>query len=254
MSPATRAKIESLSSAIRRSAARSCRRSIWCRPRRATSTPTARASWPRSSSSSRWRCWEVLSFYNMFYTEPQGRHHVYVCTNLPCSLRGARTLLKGLETHLGVHGGGTTQDGRITIGHEECLGSCGTAPMMRVDGQLPREPRPEPRPAHRRRAGVGVDRRAVRQELPLRALRRRRVPNARRLRGERGGFSGLRRRSRSTPEQVTDMVKASGLRGRGGAGFATGMKWSFMPKTSDRMKVHRRATATSRSRARSRTG
>jgi NADH-quinone oxidoreductase E subunit len=79
--------------------------------------------------------WEVLSFYNMFYTEPQGRHHVYVCTNLPCSLRGARTLLKGLEAHLGVHGGGTTQDGRVTIGHEECLGSCGTAPMMRVDGR-----------------------------------------------------------------------------------------------------------------------
>lgn len=78
--------------------------------------------------------WEVLTFYNMFYTEPQGRHHVYVCTNLPCSLRGARTLLHGLEAHLGVHGGGTTRDGRITIGHEECLGSCGTAPMMRVDG------------------------------------------------------------------------------------------------------------------------
>lgn len=79
--------------------------------------------------------WEVLTFYNMFYTEPQGRHHVYVCTNLPCSLRGARTLLKGLESHLGVHGAGTTKDGRITIGHEECLGSCGTAPVMRVDGR-----------------------------------------------------------------------------------------------------------------------
>ena len=79
--------------------------------------------------------WEVLSFYNMFYTEPQGRHHVYVCTNLPCSLRGARTLLKGLEAHLGLRGGGTTRDGRVTLGHEECLGSCGTAPMMRVDGR-----------------------------------------------------------------------------------------------------------------------
>ena len=77
--------------------------------------------------------WEVLSFYNMFHTEPQGRHHVYVCTNLPCSLRGARTLLKGLESHLGVHGGGTTRDGRITIGHEECLGSCGTAPVVQVN-------------------------------------------------------------------------------------------------------------------------
>ncbi|HTO09204.1 MAG TPA: NADH-quinone oxidoreductase subunit NuoE [Myxococcota bacterium] len=77
---------------------------------------------------------EVLSFYNMFYTEPQGRHHVYVCTNVPCSLRGARSLLRGLEAYLGVHAGQTTQDGRITIGHEECLGSCGTAPVLRIDG------------------------------------------------------------------------------------------------------------------------
>ena len=77
---------------------------------------------------------EVLSFYNMFYTEPQGRHHVYVCTNVPCSLRGARSLLRGLETYLGVHSGQTTKDGRITIGHEECLGSCGTAPVLRIDG------------------------------------------------------------------------------------------------------------------------
>jgi NADH-quinone oxidoreductase E subunit len=78
---------------------------------------------------------EVVSFYNMFYDRPQGRHHVYVCTNLPCSLRGARGLLKQLEAHLGVEAGGTTSDGRITLGHEECLGACAYAPMMRVDGE-----------------------------------------------------------------------------------------------------------------------
>jgi NADH-quinone oxidoreductase subunit E len=76
---------------------------------------------------------EVVSFYNMFFAEPTGRHHAYVCTNLPCSLRGARTLLEKLEAHLGVEAGGTTEDGRITLGHEECLGACGYAPMMRVD-------------------------------------------------------------------------------------------------------------------------
>lgn len=79
--------------------------------------------------------WEVLTFYNMFYTSAQGRHHVYVCTNLPCSLRGARTLLKELESHLGIRCGQTTPDGRVTLAHEECLGSCGTAPVMRVDGE-----------------------------------------------------------------------------------------------------------------------
>jgi len=76
---------------------------------------------------------EVVSFYNMFFDEPQPRHHVYVCTNLPCSLRGARTLLRQLEAHLGVHVGEATPDGRLALGHEECLGACAYAPMMRVD-------------------------------------------------------------------------------------------------------------------------
>lgn len=78
---------------------------------------------------------EVVSFYNMFFDRPQPKHHVYVCTNLPCSLRGARGLLAQLEAHLGVHAPGDTSDGRIHLGHEECLGACAYAPMMRVDGQ-----------------------------------------------------------------------------------------------------------------------
>ena len=75
---------------------------------------------------------EVVTFYNMFYDCPQGRHHVYVCTNLPCSLRGARNLLHELEQHLGIEAGDTTMDGRVTLGHEECLGACAWAPMLRV--------------------------------------------------------------------------------------------------------------------------
>ena len=76
---------------------------------------------------------EVLSFYNMFYTTPQPRHHVYVCTNLPCSLRGARGLLRELTVHLRVDEDGNTSDGRVHLGREECLGACAWAPMMRVD-------------------------------------------------------------------------------------------------------------------------
>ena len=75
---------------------------------------------------------ELVSFYNMFHQAPRGRHEVYVCTNLPCALRGAGTLLRELEAHLGVKAGGSTSDGRIHLGREECLGACGYAPMMRV--------------------------------------------------------------------------------------------------------------------------
>jgi NADH-quinone oxidoreductase E subunit len=76
---------------------------------------------------------EVVSFYNMFHTEPRGRHEVCVCTNLPCSLRGGRTLMRQIESHLGIHEGETTPDGRVTLVREECLGACAYAPMMRVD-------------------------------------------------------------------------------------------------------------------------
>lgn len=76
---------------------------------------------------------EVVSFYNMFYDRPQPRHHVYVCTNLPCSLRGARTLLRQLEAHVGAKAGEPTADGKLVLGHEECLGACAYAPMLRVD-------------------------------------------------------------------------------------------------------------------------
>jgi len=76
---------------------------------------------------------EVVSFYNLFFTTPQPRHHAYVCTNLPCSLRGARPFLADLQVRLGVDAEGNTPDGRLHLSHEECLGACGNAPMLRVD-------------------------------------------------------------------------------------------------------------------------
>jgi NADH-quinone oxidoreductase subunit E len=78
---------------------------------------------------------EVVTFYNMFFDTEQPKHHVYVCTNLPCSLRGARALMRQLEAHLGVHAPGASPDGRIFLGHEECLGACAYAPMMRIDSE-----------------------------------------------------------------------------------------------------------------------
>ena len=75
---------------------------------------------------------EVVSFYNMVHARPVGRHCVNVCTNLSCALRGSRRLLAQLGEHLGVAPGQTTSDGRITLGHEECLGGCAGAPVMRI--------------------------------------------------------------------------------------------------------------------------
>ena len=77
---------------------------------------------------------EVVSFYNMLHDRPQPRHQVGVCTNLPCSLRGARTLLKQLEAHCGAKTGVPSADGRLVLQREECLGACAGAPVLRIDG------------------------------------------------------------------------------------------------------------------------
>jgi NADH-quinone oxidoreductase subunit E/NADH dehydrogenase (ubiquinone) flavoprotein 2 len=75
----------------------------------------------------------VASFYTMYNKRPIGRHHVQVCTNLSCALRGADTIVDCLRSRLGIGLGETTADGRFTLSEVECLGSCGTAPMMQVD-------------------------------------------------------------------------------------------------------------------------
>lgn len=75
----------------------------------------------------------TATFYTMFYKKPMGKHHVQVCTNLSCYLRGSDELLHVCEKKLGIHVGETTADGQFSLDHVECLGSCGTAPMMQVN-------------------------------------------------------------------------------------------------------------------------
>ena len=75
----------------------------------------------------------VATFYTLFNKEPIGRHQVWVCRTLSCALNGADALLHHCEKRLGVHPGGTTKDGRVTLRTAECLAACGQAPMMQVD-------------------------------------------------------------------------------------------------------------------------
>jgi NADH-quinone oxidoreductase subunit E len=74
--------------------------------------------------------YEVATFYDMFYTEPGGRHRIRVCTNVSCMLRGSETIVKHLQDRLGIELGETSSDGRITLLEAECLGACGGAPML----------------------------------------------------------------------------------------------------------------------------
>ncbi len=78
--------------------------------------------------------YEVATFYSMFETKPCGRHHVSICTNISCMLRGGDDLLRHAERTLGIRAGESTPDGRIFLKQEEeCLAACVGAPMMMVD-------------------------------------------------------------------------------------------------------------------------
>jgi NADH-quinone oxidoreductase E subunit len=80
------------------------------------------------------RVQDVVSFYTMYTTQPVGKYHIQVCRTLSCSCRGAEPMLEYLEQKCGVKSGeGISEDGKFSIITVECLGSCGTGPVMQVN-------------------------------------------------------------------------------------------------------------------------
>ena len=76
---------------------------------------------------------EVLSHYTQFRRAPIGQWHLQACRNLSCSMRGAEGVIGHLSQKLGIAPGQTTADGRFTLSTVECLGSCGTAPVVMLN-------------------------------------------------------------------------------------------------------------------------
>lgn len=77
--------------------------------------------------------WEVAKFYTMFNKEPVGKLHIQVCCNISCAMNGGRELADFLCKTFNVKDGEVSKDGNVTVSRVECLGSCGTAPMMQVN-------------------------------------------------------------------------------------------------------------------------
>ncbi len=76
--------------------------------------------------------WETATFYSMFNLRPVGRHHLQICKTLSCKIMGEPDITEHICGKLGIHPGETTDDGKFTVTMVECLGSCGTAPMMQI--------------------------------------------------------------------------------------------------------------------------
>jgi NADH-quinone oxidoreductase E subunit len=76
--------------------------------------------------------YEVATFYTMFNLKPVGRHHVQVCTNISCWLRGSEQIVEACRNTLGIDLNQTTDDGEFTLSEVECLGACVNAPMVQI--------------------------------------------------------------------------------------------------------------------------
>jgi NADH-quinone oxidoreductase E subunit len=76
---------------------------------------------------------EVVTFYHMFHLKPVGKYELQFCNNIACWLRGSEELIHHAEKKCGISMGETTKDKMFTITEVECLGSCGTAPVCRVN-------------------------------------------------------------------------------------------------------------------------
>jgi len=184
---------------------------------------------------------ELVTFYPWFRQTAPGRTTIRVCRTLSCAMAGADEVREELLRAAGAmdapdHGHGVNSpDGKYTIEFVECLASCGSAPVALVDDKLVEKLKPSEAPAVLHDAD-----RTYRKTLraPHSAEKRMVLKNVGRddydaslacyLRH--GGYESLKKALKMEPAAITAEVKASNLRGRGGAGFPTGVKWGFIKR------------------------
>ncbi len=185
----------------------------------------------------------VMSFYSMYTWRPKGKYVIRMCESPPCHVVGAENLLQIAQEELGVGVGGTTPDGLFTLELSACLGVCEVAPAMQINevvfGHLTREKFRQVVADYR--AGKAPDYTALKcttndfttyKQAPGELIL---LKNVGKIDPEKiedylavGGWQALKKAvTTMTPEQVVEEVKTAGIRGRGGAGFPAGLKWSF---------------------------
>ena len=185
--------------------------------------------------------WEVVTFYPMFTQKPRGKFHIKVCRTLPCDLAGCGGLLGHLQKKLGVGIDETTPDGFFTISTVECLALCGSGPAMMINDETFERVTPE-------KLDAILDRIRTTGQLAVQSLPPPQAPHPLEKRillanlakpgytgsiadyEQAGGYTALRKALGLKPEEIVNEVKNSEIRGRGGAGFPCGLKWSFLAK------------------------
>jgi NADH:ubiquinone oxidoreductase subunit F (NADH-binding)/NADH:ubiquinone oxidoreductase subunit E len=194
----------------------------------------------RATGMSKSRICGIATYYSMFNTRPVGKYHLQVDTCVPGFLHGADAVVEYLSQKLGIVIGGTTADGMFTLSTVQDLASCATGPVIQVNGRYYENMTPA-------RVDELID--ALQREEELEndtsmtvvsecgiLLNDRTQPDCRTLDFYKrsGGGQALAKALSMPPEAIIDEVKAAQIRGRGGAGFPAGDKWSFLPKNDPR--------------------
>jgi NADH-quinone oxidoreductase subunit F len=185
---------------------------------------------------------ELVTFYPMFRRKPAGKTHIRVCRTLSCAMAGGSELMENLCAALeiqrppdgdGIHDPiAVSADGNYSVEFVECLASCGTAPVCMIGEQLHEQLDPNsigdllrnqtsnikhqtsPHPLEHRLVYKNIGRTDWTTDIDC-YLRD-------------GGYEQLKQALTMSRSDIVNKVKNSGLRGRGGAGFSCGLKWSFI--------------------------
>lgn len=94
------------------------------------------ASIARHLNLSAGKVYGVATFYNQFRFENTGKYHIMLCRGTACHVKGSAAVLEFLEDYLQIHPGETTEDGLFSLEVTACLGACGLAPVMSINGEL----------------------------------------------------------------------------------------------------------------------
>ena len=82
------------------------------------------------------KVYELATFYTMYHLKPIGKYHICVCRTLSCWLRDKQAIIAYLADEIGVKPGQVSDDGKFSLEEVECLGHCGTAPVVQINGEF----------------------------------------------------------------------------------------------------------------------
>jgi NADH-quinone oxidoreductase subunit F len=183
---------------------------------------------------------ELVTFYPMLREKRAGKTHIRICRTLSCAMAGSYQVMDSLCAATGIqrkrdHNGmhtpiSVSADGNYSIEFVECLASCGTAPVCMVNDELHESVQPdnaasilseppakfvhEPHPLEHRLIFENIGRKNWKIDIDTYL--------------KHGGYEDLKKAVKMSRAEIVNEVKTSGLRGRGGAGFPCGVKWSFI--------------------------